>query len=161
MRPLRLAVAALALGLGAGAPEAAACGWLWACADRPYAYRDAPRAYGYWGPRRVHRYAGAHIYGYGYRPRRAIPTSRWYLGTALPATRTDQVGLTPPITTSQALLYSSMPARGPSLFGPPIGWGYAYGSYYGDPAYGYYAVPSPSVPPQDTPSWWIEPRRRR
>jgi hypothetical protein len=149
MRPFHLAVAALALGLGGGGPEAAACGWLWACPDRPHAYRDAPR--GYYG-------------GLGYRPSRRLPTSRWYLGTALPAGMTDTVGLTPPITNAQGLLYSALPARGPSLFGPdpgPAYWGYANGSYYGSPAYGYYAAPSRSVPPRDTPSWWIEPRRRR
>jgi hypothetical protein len=158
VRPFRLAVAALALGLGHRAPDAAACGWLWACADRPstpYGYRGAPRD---------HRYGDARPSGYGYRPSRRLSSSRWYLGTALPAGRTDTVGLMPPITSAQGMLYSALPARGPSLFGPdpaPPGWGYAYGSYYGAPAYGYYAVPSRSVPPRDTPSWWIEPRRRR
>lgn len=159
MRRHALAAAALALGVaGVGTPDAAACGWLWACAPRA-----APQAYYGYRPARGHLYRGTRGYrnGYGYT---STPASWWYLGTALPAARTDTVGLTPSVTTAQGLLHGALPARGPTLFGPgaaPVDWGNAYGSYYGDPAYGYNPFPSRSVPPRDTPSWWVEPRRRR
>lgn len=137
MRHIGVGAAALAL-VGFGAPEAIACGWLWACADRPQAsraYRDAPRAYGYRSP------------------------SRWHLRTALPGVDANTVGLTPPVYGGQGLLMGALPARGPTLFGPQppsvAEWG-----YYGTPAYGYYA-PSYGRPPRETPSWWVEPRRRR
>jgi hypothetical protein len=127
MRYAGLGIAALAL-LGPGAPEAAACGWLWACADRPHAgraYRAAPRVYRYRSP------------------------SRWYLGTALPGTSTNAVGMTPPVYGGQGLLMGALPAGGPTLFGPQPA-----------PAWGYYYAPSYG-PPSETPSWWVEPRRRR
>jgi hypothetical protein len=159
-----LGVAALAL-LGFGAPEATACGWLWACADRPQAgraYRDAPRAYWYRGPTRALSYRrGTRTYGYTSRararfyPYAAWPSIRpggWYLGTALPGASTHSVGLTPPVYGGQGLLMGALPAGGPTLFGPqpaPAAWGY------------YYTAPSYYGPPPETPSWWVEPRRRR
>jgi hypothetical protein len=178
MRCFGFGVAALAL-LGLGAPKAAACGWLWPCTDRPYASRDAPPTYGYASPRRRgHGYYGKPRWSYGFTsparaygnayaawPSTAIPPSRWYLRTALPGANTNTIGLTPPVYGLQGLQWGGMPARGPTLFGPqptpPGAWGYYYGGYYGARAYGYYAVPSPSTPPSETPSWWVEPRRRR
>ena len=162
MRYGGLGIAALAL-LGLGAPEAAACGWLWACADRPQAsraYRDAPRAYGYGSAARARSYrraartygytGRARAYGSPYAGRAAIRPSRWYLGTALPGANTAAVGLTPPVYGGQGLLMGALPAAGPTLFGPQPApaWGY----YYAAPSYG---------PPPETPSWWVEPRRRR
>lgn len=176
MRHIGLGVAALVL-LGPGTPEASACGWLWPCDERPRAYRETPRTFGYGPPRRGHGYrrpawtygftSPARAYGYAYAawPSTSIPPSRWYLRTALPGASTNTVGLTPPVYSLQGLQFGGMPARGPTLFGPqptpPGAWGYYYGGYYGAPAYGYYAVPSPSTPPSETPSWWVEPRRRR
>jgi hypothetical protein len=139
MRYAGLGLAALAL-LGPGAPEATACGWLWACADRPQAsraYRHAPRAYGYRGAARARTY------------RRE---SRWYLGTALPGASTNAVGLTPPVYGGHGLLMGALPAGGPTLFGPQPAPAPAWGYYYAAPSYG---------PPRETPSWWVEPRRRR
>lgn len=160
MRHVGSGVAALALlGLAAplGATEAAACGWLWPCADRPHvgrAYRDGPRAYGYgsrmWAP----RYRGV-ARGYAYTGR-SWTSGRWYLGTALPATGTGPVGLTA-LVVRDGQVWGGMPAEGPTLFGPQpaSAWGYAYGP----PAYGYRAARSYG-PPRETPSWWVEPRRR-
>jgi hypothetical protein len=155
-----LAVAALAL-LGLGAPEAAACGWLWPCADRPQAsraYGDAPRAYAYRRraarARHYRRAAPTYVYtsrarayGYAYAGR-----AGWDLGTALPAANTNAVGLTPPVYGGQGLLMGALPARGPTLFGPQPAPAAAWGYYYAAPRYG---------PPPETPSWWVEPRRRR
>jgi hypothetical protein len=72
-----------------------------------------------------------------------------------------------PVTSQQGLLEGGLPAKGPSLFGPnppsppATSWGYYYsaspnGYYYTTPYY----TPSYGAPP-DTPSWWVEPRRRR
>ena len=169
-----LGAAAIAL-LGFGAPQAAACGWLWACAERPYAYRASPHADRYRSPpRRAYRHGGrwwaygytspARAYGDAYAawPSTSIPPSRWYARTALPGARTDAVGLRAPTTSAEGILRSGMPARGPTLFGPPAPVsGYAYGNYYGAPAYGYSSAPAYATPPRDTPSWWVEPRRRR
>jgi hypothetical protein len=184
--PAAAGVAALAL-LGLGAPQATACGLLWACADRPQAYRSGPRAHGYRAGNGYRSPARAYRNGYGYgrggwvygytSPARAhgypyaawsstsIPSSRWYLRSALPGGNTETVGLTPPSDYSGGgQLQGAWPARGPTLFGPnppPAATGYYYGAYYGDPAYGYVAFPSRNTPPQQTPSWWVEPRRRR
>jgi hypothetical protein len=176
---LCLGFAAAALALPAlGVPRAEACGLLWACAERqPFADRGAPRAYGYRSRPRAYRHRGAWWYGYtsparaygdpyAAWPSTAIPPTRWYLGTALPAASTNTVGLTSPVASAYGLSHGGMPARGPTLFGPNSaptgGWGYYYGGYYyGAPAYGYYAAPSRWAPPRETPSWWVEPRRRR
>jgi hypothetical protein len=167
MPRLILAAAALA-GLGAllGAPPAAACGWLWPCADRS-AYRDAPSAAYRGCPGRRRAYGCRDSGGYGYAPWYGTSRARvWQPRSALPAESTREVGLTPPITSAQGLLYGGMPAYGPTLFGPsppPPGYGYSYrGGYYGYPAYGYYGYDAPrGGPPPETPSWWVEPRRRR
>lgn len=166
MRYAGLGLAALAL-LGLGAPEAAACGWLWACADRPQAgsaYRDAPRAYRHKSAARARSYrraartygytSRARAYGYPYAGRAgtSIRLSRWYLGTALPGANTATVGLTPPVFGGQGLLMGALPAGGPTLFGPQSAPAAAWGYYYAAPSYG---------PPRETPSWWVEPRRRR
>jgi hypothetical protein len=173
MRHIGFGFAALSL-LGLGIPEASACGWLWACGDRPYTYRDAPRTYPYrppgvYGYRRIPGSYGftspERVYGYPYAawPSASIPPRRWYLGSTLPGANTDAVGLTAPIASQQGLLESGLPAKGPSLFGPsaPPSWSYYNGGYYGTPAYGYYAMPSPVTPPRETASWWLEPPRRR
>jgi len=182
---LGIALAVLAFA----APQAEACGWWWACGDGRYAYRPAPRVNGYGSPARAYRY-GRPSWAYGYRaapwaygytsPARfygdpyaawsstSIPSTRSYLNTATPVPNADAIGLTVPITSGQGLLEGGLPPRGPSLFGPdpPPTWAYAYGGpaygYYGRPAYGYRAAPPRAygAPPADTPSWWLEPRRR-
>jgi hypothetical protein len=166
MRYVGLGIAALVL-LGTGAPDAAACGWLWACTDRPQAgraCRDDPRAYGHRGVARPRSHRGAartcgHTsrargrgYAYAGRAGTSIPPSRWYLGTALPGASTHAVGLTPPVYGGQGLLMGALPAGGPTLFGPQPAPAAAWGYYYAAPAYG---------PPRETPSWWVEQRRRR
>jgi hypothetical protein len=126
----------------------------------------APGHYGYLSPRRARRYRGAWAYryldasGYGYAPWSATVRRgrQWQLPTALSAGRTDTIGLTAPRTSAQGLMYSALPAEGPTLFGPSPPPGYYYGGYYGSAAYGYV---SPGGPPVETPSWWLEPRRRR
>jgi hypothetical protein len=90
-----------------------------------------------------------------------MPPSGWYAGTALAVPNANAVGLTAPIATAEGLLEAGLPPPGPSLFGPdplpPPGWGYGYGA----PAYGYGPSRAYRLPPADTPSWWVEPRRRR
>lgn len=97
----------------------------------------------------------------------SIPQYEWYEQTALPVPNANALGLFVPVTTQQNLLSGGLPARGPSLFGPnppppsPTSWGYYYsaspnGYYYTTPYY----TPAFGAPP-DTPSWWVEPRRRR
>jgi hypothetical protein len=177
---------ALAL-LAFDAPQAWACGW-WTCGDGRYAYRPTPRAHGYKSPARAYRYRSpwgygyrggawaygytspARLYGYPYAawPSTSIPPTRSYLNTATPVPNADAVGLTIPVTSRAGLLEGGLPARGPSLFGPdpPPTWGYAYGGpaygYYGGASYGYRATRPYAYggPPADTPSWWVEPRRR-
>jgi hypothetical protein len=126
----------------------------------------APRHYGYVSPGRAYRYRDAWRYryldasGYGYAPWSATVrrARQWQLPTALPAGSTNAVGLTVPITNARGLLNSALPAAGPTLFGPsPQGYYYG-GNYYGSPAYGYVPL---GGPPSQTPSWWVEPRRRR
>lgn len=148
------------------AQQAAACE-RWRCPEGAYGYRAAPGAharsdrharrpprpswtYGYTSPARAR--------GYAYAPwsSTSIPPRRWYARTALPVPNANAVGLTAPYATIEGLLESSLPPSGPSLFGPdppPRAWG---GS-----AYGYVAAPTYRTPPTDTPSWWVEPRRRR
>jgi hypothetical protein len=159
--------AVLAL-LVVGTPQARACDWWWACGERSHANRQAPPAYGYRRLPRPYR-GGAWAYGYSsparaYDPYAAwpstsIPESRWYTGTALQVPNAAGVGLTAPTASAEGLLEGGLPPRGPSLFGPPApppGWAYAYGV----PSYGY-APARAYGPPSDTPSWWVEPRRRR
>jgi hypothetical protein len=181
---LGAAVAAFALG----APQASACDWWWGCSDRPYAERPAPRwygyrsqwrGYGYGRPWRGYGYGGA-AWAYGYTsperfygdpyaawPSTSIPQREWYVRTAPPVPNANAVGLTTPVTSQQGLFEGGLPAKGPSLFGPnpppppATSWGYYYsaspnGYYYTTPYY----TPSYGAPP-DTPSWWVEPRRRR
>jgi hypothetical protein len=171
MRHVGLGVIAFLL-LGLGAPSASACGWLWPCAERPHAsraYRYAPEPYT--SRPRPHRYRGAAWrYGYGYtEPPRAYhaygyPYSAWSspsvppLRSALPGGDTNAVGLTPSVYGLQGLQMGALPARGPTLFGPQAAPAAGWGNYYGAPAYGY--APSNGGPP-GTPSWWVEPRRRR
>jgi hypothetical protein len=177
LRPRRCALLAAAGVLALGAPPASACDWWWACGDQPFASRQPPAgAYGYRpsagrnGSRRpawAYGYSNpARAYGYAYAawPSTSIPQSRWYLGTALQVPNANAVGLTAPISSSLGLAEGGLPARGPSLFGPnpppaAVGWGY----YYGAPPNGYYYAPPSAYrgPPADTPSWWVEPPRRR
>jgi hypothetical protein len=157
------AIAAAFVLTMAEAPQARACNWWWACADRPSVARATPRAHAY----RPWAYGGAG-WAYGYSnparfydpyaawPSTSIPQSRWYTSTALQVPNAAAVGLTAPISSGPGLLESALPARGPSLFGPP-----PPPSYYGSPSYGYLTAPSYAPPPSDTPSWWLEPRRRR
>jgi hypothetical protein len=161
----RRGLGAIALALLAlGAPPAEACGW-WPWQDgacrrvpRAHGYRSLPPAYGYGVP--------AWAYGdvYAGVPSGALPPTRWYARTAPRVPDAGAAGLTVPITSAQGLLEGSLPARGPSLFGPnppatPPARGYAPGYYYSAPPY--YRVPWSSAPPPETPSWWQEPRRRR
>jgi hypothetical protein len=160
------------------ASQSWACGWWWTCADGPRAYRPPPPGYGYRGPARAYRYRNvawaygytspARVYGDAYAawPSTSIPLTRSYLNAATRVPNAGAVGLTVPITTAEGLREGGLPPAGPSLFGPdpPPSWGYgyyggrSYGSYYGPPPYGYRAA---RMPPADTPSWWVEPRRRR
>jgi hypothetical protein len=176
--------AALAL-LAPSVPQASACDWWWGCRDRPYAERPAPRWHGYrsqwrgYGPWRGYGYGGA-AWAYGYTsperfygdpyaawPSTSIPQREWYIRTAPPVPNANAVGLTMPVTSQQGLFEGGLPAKGPSLFGPnpppppATSWGYYYsaspnGYFYTTPYY----TPSFGAPP-DTPSWWVEPRRRR
>jgi hypothetical protein len=157
-------------------------------ADRPpppaYGYRSPARAYRYRGAPWAYRYRGApwaygytspeRFYGYPYAawPSTSIPPTRSYLNTATPVPNADAIGLTVPITSAEGLREGGLPLRGPSLFGPqqPPVWGYGYGApaygyngYYGAASYGYRATRPYSYggPPPDSPSWWVEPRRRR
>jgi hypothetical protein len=154
-----------------GAPDAAACDW-WRCPESTYASRPTARthparsypyarrsdrpawSYGYTSPARARGYA------YAPWPSTSMPSSGWYTETAMPVPNANAVGLTAPIATAEGLLEAGLPPSGPSLFGPdppPPTWGY----YYGSPAYGYTAARRYRSPPADTPSWWVEPRRRR
>jgi hypothetical protein len=151
------------------------------CGDRPHAYRPAPATRGYRSPTRGYRHrdapwsygytSPARVYGdpYAAWPSTSIPPTRSYLNTATPVPNAGAIGLTMPVTSAQGLLEGGLPPNGPSLFGPdPPPWGYANGGY-GAPAYGYSGAPSYGyrtvrpygAPPADTPSWWLEPRRRR
>jgi hypothetical protein len=162
------------------APPASACEWWWEdCGEGTYIDQPPPRGYGYRG-RPAYRHRGAsRTYGYagpawGYRdpyevlPSTALPDGGWYPTTAARVPNANTVGLTAPIATRRGLMEGGMPAKGPSLFGPnpPPALGYYY-SGYGGPAYGYnpppYGAPlyGSIAPPPDTPSWWVEPRRRR
>jgi hypothetical protein len=99
--------AALAFMVVGGTP-ACACGWWWwGCSDG-YGYRQPTRVYGYAARR---------------NPSLRVP-SRAELRGAGPIPGGD-VGLQAPIMSSSGLLQSAMPARGPTLFGPP-----APGYYY-------------------------------
>jgi hypothetical protein len=150
---LGLALACLTLG----APQAWACGW-WRCDEGRYGYRQPPRAYGYRSPPRAYRYA------YAAWPSTAIPQTRAYLRSAPPipgAGTTLAVGLTVPIASADGLRQAGVPAKGPTLFGPPApAPGYYYSGYYYS-GYYYYNGPrySYSLPPP--PTAWVEPRRRR
>lgn len=183
---LRTRANALGLALAAavlGAPPASACDW-WLLCDgwaqvgppepRSWGYRSAPRwhgngyrqRYGYRAPPRRYGYYGAPAWAYGdpYAawPSTAIPPTPWYLDTALPGANTPAIGLTAPVSSADGLLKGGLPARGPSLFGPdPVPAGNAWGYYYNAPPNGYYSAPSYWSPPSETPSWWLEPRRRR
>jgi hypothetical protein len=163
--------------LALGAPPASACDWWWPCSDRPYAHRPAPRWYGYRAPWRGYGYrvppwaygftSPARVYGdpYAAWPSTSIPQREWYLRTGLPTPNANAVGLTMPVATRLGLMEAGLPGKGPSLFGPtplpPPVTGYYYtaspnGYLYNTPYY----TPSYGAPP-DTPSWWVEPRRRR
>lgn len=141
----------LALGcLMLGAPQAWACGWWW-CDDGMYGYRQ-PRAYGYRSPTRGYRYA------YAAWPSTAIPQTRAYLRSAppIPGTGTTvAVGLTAPIASADGLLQGGLPAKGPTLFGPPPPAPGYYSGYY------YYSAPAYSYSGPPPASAWVEPRRRR
>ena len=154
-----------------GPPPAAACDW-WLCPGPAHAGRTGPRAYAGRSPRYARRPGGAawaygytspaRAQGYAYAPwsSTAIPPRPWYGRTALPVPNANAIGLTAPVATAEGLLEAGLPLSGPSLFGPdppPPGWAYGYGGY----GYGYTAPPSYRTPPADTPSWWVEPRRRR
>jgi hypothetical protein len=157
-----------------------ACGWWWLC-DGPYTDRPPSRAYSYRGRSSPYRY-GRPGWAYGYTspdrvyggsayaawPSTSIPQTSSYLNTATPVPNAGAIGLTIPVTSAEGLREGGLPPGGPSLFGPdppPSTW--AYAGYYGAPAYGYgngYGYgPARSYggPPPDTPSWWVEPRRRR
>jgi len=119
------------------------------CADRPHAYRPAPRHHGYRSLPRAYRYRPA-PWAYGYRnaawvygytsparafgdpyapwPSTSIPPTRTYLNTATPVPNASAIGLTVPVTSGPGLQESGLPPRGPSLFGPsgPPAWGYYY-----------------------------------
>lgn len=160
------------------APPTRACGWWWLC-DGPYADRPPPRGYGYRSgpsPYRNGRAGWAYgytspdrVYGgnaYAAWPSTSIPETRSYLNTATPVPNAGAIGLTIPITSAEGLREGGLPPRGPSLFGPdppPSTWGYGgyYSYYYGAPAYGYGPARAYRGPPPDSPSWWVEPRRRR
>jgi hypothetical protein len=150
-----------------GAPHAEACSW-WFWGD--VECRRAPRAHGYRSPPPAYRYGSpAWAYGdvYAGVPSTALPQSRWYLMTAPQVPEANTVGLTIPITSAQGLMQGGMPARGPSLFGPnpppaPPASIYYSGYYYSSPSSRrYYRAPWSNAPPPETPSWWLEPRRRR
>ncbi len=172
-----LGIATLAL-LALGAPRASACGLLWACSgERAYtAHRPAHRVRAYRPryrllPRSSYRHRHP-AWGYGYAnpargygdayapwPSTSMPQARWYLRTALPVPNAETMGLSAPAPTSREfVLKSAMPSRGPTLLGPRRASTAGY-YYYGAPAYGY--ARAYGSPPPDTPSWWIEPRRRR
>src|SRR5262245_22734446 len=144
---LGIALACLMLG----APQAWACGWWW-CDDGRYGYRQPARAHAYRSPARAYRYA------YAAWPSTTIPQTRAYLNSApqIPGAGTTlAVGLTAPIATADGLLQGGVPAKGPTLFGPPAPPpGYYSGYYYySGPVY-FYRLPPP-------PTAWVEPRRRR
>jgi hypothetical protein len=157
----------LALGLLLGRPQAWACGWWeWGCKEGGYGYRQPARArrydgYGYSGFRRAPR-----ARGYYFNYPAGLPST--YLrrnpvsGPALPDAGSG--GLTAPYATADGLLETGLPARGPTLFGPPAPPPGSYGynptlGYYSGYAYygpsGFYTYSGP--PP---PTAWLERRRR-
>jgi hypothetical protein len=158
---LALALACLTLG----GPQAWACNWL-GCDDGRSGYRQPARAWrynGYRAPPRAYGYYGFNYYtglpSVYIRRSPRFPVS----GPTLPDA--GSTGLTAPVATAKGLMESGLPARGPTLLGPPAppagyyGYNPVLGHYSGYSSYGYSGYYTYSGPPP--PTAWLERRRRR